>query len=88
MVDAVNQSLRMLSGRPGSRRSNIVIIGESRDRGSETKLDDITQKLQSTGVTVYALKYSAYWTAFTTKPDEYRPTGGGPLQGIGSCSLE
>ena len=61
MVDAVNQSLRMLSSPPGSRCSDIVIIGD-------------------------ALKYSAYWTAFTARPNEYRPTGGGLLQGIGELA--
>ncbi len=86
MLDAVSQSLRMLSDRPGSRRSNILIIGESRDRGSETKLEALRQKIQSTGVTIYGLRYSAYWTAFTTKPEDYQPSGGDLLTGIGEVA--
>src|SRR3954454_10228621 len=86
MLDAVSQSLRMLSDRPGSRRSNILVIGESRDRGSSTKLDALRQKIQSTGVTIYGLRYSAYWTAFTTKPEDYTPSGGDLLTGVGEVA--
>lgn len=83
MVDAIDQGLKMLSRRPEARRSEILIVGESKDRGSRTKLDTIREAVQRTGVTVYALKYSAYWTAFTTKPEDYSPSGGGLLTGIG-----
>ena len=86
MLDAVSQCLRMLSDRPGSRRSNILVIGESRDRGSETKLEALQQKIQSAAVTIYGLRYSAYWTAFTTKPEDYRPSGGDLLTGIGEVA--
>jgi hypothetical protein len=76
----------MLSERPGSRRSNILIIGETRDRGSETNLEALRQKIQSTAATIYGLKYSAYWTAFTTKPEDYTPSGGDLLTGIGEVA--
>ena len=33
--------------------------------------------MQPTGVTVYSLSYSAYLTPFTTRPEDYQPTGGG-----------
>ena len=79
MIDAIAQSLKMLATRPGPRRANILIIGESRDRGSEGKLDDLVAAIQRTGVTVYCLTYSAYLTPFTTKAAEYTPTGGGGL---------
>lgn len=82
MIDAVDESLDLLAQRPGSRRANILIIGESRDRGSEEKLRDLIPKIQRTGVTIYSLTYSAYLTPFTIKPEEYEPTCGGLLQGI------
>jgi hypothetical protein len=69
----------MLTRRPQGTRSVIVIIGESRDRGSKEKLDDLLGKVQRAGVTVYSLTYSAYLTPFTTKPEDYAPTGGGGL---------
>jgi len=82
MIDAVDQALTLLAHRPGSRRSNILIIGESKDRGSKSKLTDLQGKLQHTGVTIYALPYSAYLTPFTTKPEDYAPSGGNLLTGI------
>jgi VWFA-related protein len=82
MIDAVDEALNLLANRPGSRRANILIIGESRDRGSEERLTDLIPKLQRTGVTVYSFTYSAYLTPFTIKPEEYEPSGGGLLQGI------
>jgi VWFA-related protein len=82
MIDAVDEALNLLANRPGSRRANILIIGESRDRGSEVKLADLIPKIQRTGVTIYSLTYSAYLTPFTIKPEEYQPTGGGPIQAI------
>ncbi|MFL6463321.1 MAG: VWA domain-containing protein [Bryobacteraceae bacterium] len=77
MIDAVDKALDMLMNRPGSRRANILIIGESRDRGSEEKLSNLIPKIQRTGATIYSLTYSAYLTPFTTKPEDYRPSGGG-----------
>ena len=67
----------MLTNRPGSRRANILIIGESRDRGSKQKLADLIPKIQRMGVTIYSLTYSAYLTPFTPKPEDYQPSGGG-----------
>lgn len=86
MLDAVSRSLDMLADRAGSRRANLLVIGESRDRGSKAKLDDLRPKVQRTGVTVYGLKYSAYLTPFTTKPEDYAPTGGGLLTGLGELT--
>jgi VWFA-related protein len=82
MIDAVDEALNLLANRSGPRRANIVIIGESRDRGSEEKLTDLIPKIQRTAVTIYSLTYSAYLTPFTIKPEEYQPTGGGPLQAV------
>jgi VWFA-related protein len=82
MIDAVDEALTLLAKRSGSRRAIILIIGESRDRGSEEKLTALIPKIQRTGVTIYSLTYSVYVTPFTIKPEEYWPTGGGPLQAI------
>jgi len=82
MIDAVHEALNLLASRPGPRRANILIIGETRDRGSKEKLDDLIPEIQRTAVTIYSLSYSAYLTPFTTKPEDYQPTGGGLLQAI------
>ncbi|HLH01828.1 MAG TPA: VWA domain-containing protein [Bryobacteraceae bacterium] len=78
MIDAVDQALHMIAARSGSRRAYIVIIGENKDRGSKEKLGDLLPKLQRSGATVYNVTYSAYLTPFTTRPEDYQPTGGSP----------
>jgi VWFA-related protein len=81
-IDAVEKALVMLSGRAGPRRSSILIIGESRDRGSKSKPADLVLSLQRSGATVYSMRYSAYLMPSTTKPEDYEPGGGGYLDGI------
>ncbi len=83
LLDAMLQAMRMLATRQAGERQCILIIGQSRDRGSETKLSAVLNQLQHTGITVYGLTYSAVLTAFTTKASEYQPTAnGGYLEGI------
>ena len=66
MLDAVNESIERLWKRPNSRRV-LLLISESRDRGSDTALDQVAMAVQASGVTVYAATYSAFNTAFTSK---------------------
>jgi VWFA-related protein len=66
MLDAAQAAIGRLRVRPGSRRV-LLLISESRDRGSETDLSAVTAAAQSIGVTVYAATYSAFKTAFTSK---------------------
>jgi len=66
MLDAVQSAVEHLSHHPNARRV-LLLISESRDRGSETALDVVTTAAQSAGVTVYAVTYSAFKTAFTSK---------------------
>ncbi len=77
MIDAVEKSLDLLAARPEARRRSILIIGETRDRGSESKLQDLIGKTERAGVTIYALNYSAWLTPFTAKPEDYNPPNGG-----------
>ena len=75
MLDALDRALDLLAAQSGGHRRNILIIGEAKDRGSKAKLETIVQKLQRTGTTVYAMNYSKMLTPFTTKADEFEPTG-------------
>jgi VWFA-related protein len=77
MLDAVDRALDMVNSREGMRRAAILVIGESKDRGSKTKLDALLDKLQRSGATVYGLSYSAYLTPFTTSASEYQAANGG-----------
>jgi VWFA-related protein len=66
MLDAVTAAIEHLRGRNNARRV-LLLISESRDRGSETALEDAVLAAQSAGVTVYALTYSALATGFTSR---------------------
>jgi VWFA-related protein len=78
MIDAAGKALDMLAERPKAARSAIVIIGESKDRGSG-KLNDLLSRIQESRATIYFLSYSAYLTAFTTRGSEYEPPDSGGL---------
>ncbi len=65
MLDAVSESIERLKQHPNSRRV-LLLISESRDRGSQAALPQVALATQTAGVTVYAATYSAFKTAFTT----------------------
>lgn len=66
MFDALREAVAHLRKFPNSRRV-VLLISESRDRGSETGLEDALLNAQAAGVAVYAVTYSTFATAFTTK---------------------
>src|ERR1035438_10677245 len=66
MLDAVNAAIERLRKQPNARRI-LLLISESRDRGSKTDLETVTIAAQSADVTIYALTYSAMMAAFTSK---------------------
>jgi VWFA-related protein len=69
MTDAVLEGVKMLSDRPKFRRV-LVVIGESRDRGSQAKLEEAVTKAQAANVTIYPVNYSVYKTSYTSRGDE------------------
>jgi hypothetical protein len=77
LLDAVAKALDLLKARERGHRSVLIVIGESKDRGSETKLEDLLPQVQGSGITVYSLAYSAYLTPLTTKASEYHAPEGG-----------
>ncbi|MBV8809713.1 MAG: hypothetical protein JO033_13655, partial [Acidobacteriaceae bacterium] len=84
MIDAIEKSIELLGARDGARRACILLISESRDRGSKLKLPEVLSKLQRSGATIYAATYSAYLTAFTTKASDYTPDIGEGFPGPGA----
>jgi VWFA-related protein len=81
MLDAVAEAARMLTGRPQGERRVLIVISESRDRGSKTKLADVVQSVQQAGAAVFTIVFSAYVTPFTTKPADLPQSGGVDLLG-------
>lgn len=72
MLDAVQSAVEHLRRVPNARRV-LLLISESRDRGSETALDAVTAAAQTAGVTIYAATYSPFKTAFTSKAPVSHP---------------
>ena len=76
MLDAASQAIDRLRQRKARRV--LLLISESRDRGSETGLDTLMLAAQAAGVTVYAATYSAFKTAFTQQTSQPSPRQRGP----------
>jgi VWFA-related protein len=76
MLDAASAAVERL--RPRKARRVLLLISESRDRGSETGLDDLLLDAQKAGVTVYAFTYSALKTGFTQRTATNSPRKRGP----------
>ncbi len=76
MIDAGMAAIERLSQRKARRV--LLLISESRDRGSEAGLDDLLLAAQKAGVTVYAATYSALKTGFTQKSPANSPRKRGP----------
>ncbi len=76
MLDAAGAAIERLKQRKARRI--LLLISESRDRGSETGLDHLLLDAQKAGVTVYAATYSAFKTGFTQKTPQNSPRRRGP----------
>ena len=77
MYDAVAESVKLLETRQENRRRILLLLSESRDRGSKLKLADVVEQVQRAGVTVYPATYSAQATAWTAKPEDSPSMPGG-----------
>jgi VWFA-related protein len=69
LLDGAAEAIKLLDARPNSRRV-LLLISETRDRGSEAKLEDVIRAAQTAGVTVYAATYSAFRSGFFAKPED------------------
>jgi VWFA-related protein len=68
-MNAVLEAVKMFADRPKFRRV-LVVLGESRDRGSQAKLQEAITRAQAANVTVYPVNYSVYKNSFTSRGDE------------------
>ncbi len=56
--DAVYESIRMLRRRPQNNRKVIVLVGETRETGSEVHLGETLRELQLSNILLYAIRLS------------------------------
>ena len=73
LLDGVSLACDMLVARKEPVRRVVVLISESRDRGSRARFADVVVKAQKDEVVIYTLSYSAYATAFTQKAPDSQP---------------
>lgn len=73
MFDAVMEGVKILKTTPESYRRLMIVIGESRDRGSKAKLAQAIEAAQRASVAMYTLSYSAQATGWTTSAQDTAP---------------
>lgn len=73
MIDAVMESVHMLGTRPRNRRRLLLLISETRDRGSEGRVRDALYDVQLRNVSVYSIDISRLASTLTSRPPAPRP---------------
>jgi VWFA-related protein len=58
MIDAVEESVRMLKRRPSGHRRIILLISEKRDSGSEARLRETLTQAELQAIAIYAIDIS------------------------------
>jgi Ca-activated chloride channel family protein len=76
MLDAVSKAVAMLSSTLKDSRRVILLIGGSRDSGSESKLPDVLTDAQAANVSIFAVTWSAFLSGLAARPGETAPPGG------------
>ena len=65
MLDAAREAIARLETLPNARRI-LLLISETRDRGSEADLNSVAIAAQAASVTIYTISYSAFAIAWTS----------------------
>ena len=71
MFDAIVEAANRLNRREG--RKILLLISETRDRGSKAKFDEAAEAVERDGIEVFAAHYSAYTTTWIAKPEDVPP---------------
>jgi len=58
ILDAVDYSVKMLEKAPKERQRLLLLISETRDHGSQAKVEDVVAEIGQSNTTVYALAFS------------------------------
>jgi VWFA-related protein len=73
MIDAVMDGARLLRSRPRNRRRIMMLIGETRDLGSEGRAREALIDLQTANIVFYPVDMSRFITTLTAAPKPERP---------------
>jgi VWFA-related protein len=77
LIDAVAEGVKMLNTRSPNNRRVMLILSESRDRGSKEKLSEVIELAQRAGVVVYPATYSVQGSTFLSSPSTSPSMPGG-----------
>jgi VWFA-related protein len=78
ILDALKFSVDLLRGQPARYRRAILLISETIDRGSETKLDDALRDISDTNTAIYSLGFSSGRADASHYADRELPYHNGP----------
>jgi hypothetical protein len=78
LIDAMDYGVQMLKHRPENRRRVLLVISETRDKGSEGKMRTTLLDAQLANVIVYTVNMSRMIETLTNKPYP----GPGPMNGL------
>ena len=87
MVDAVMNSVRLLSNRPKDRRRIVLLVSETRDMGSEGRKRETLIALQLNNVEVYSVDMSRFVATLSAKPNPPRPDAMPPAARQGTLPM-
>ena len=79
MLDALSAAIGELRKEQNARRI-ILLISESRDRGSESTLEQVMADAQAADVAIYAATFSAFASSFTSKVPVHSSASKAPNQ--------
>jgi len=68
ILDALSAAAAMLEKQPPARRRIILMVAEKRDRGSESKLPDVVERIERVNIQVFWLTYSPFLQPFSVRP--------------------
>ena len=73
ILDAITFSTRLLAARPKTHRKVLLVISETRDRGSSTSVEEVVRRLEGSNTLFYSSTYSPVVDSLWTTPTSNTP---------------
>lgn len=73
LIDAVGRAVQMLRNRPQNRRRIVLLISETRDKGSESRVREALNFIQVHNVSLFSVDVSRFLTTLSAKETPPRP---------------
>ncbi|MGH9679888.1 MAG: VWA domain-containing protein, partial [Candidatus Acidiferrales bacterium] len=78
LYDALSEAVNLLRNQRSGRRRAIIVVGEARDSGSETKLGVVLRNAQLDNIVIYAVGLSAISADLRSEPQRSGPPSATP----------